>query len=177
MKYLIITILLIPAALRAQDAGPRNMPPSSLSVKETAAYEAKAESKVAEFYSYLELITDPKGNAAMKQQATDAASKLFINSKLGKNIFDTKADNVTVKQVLDSAKGQRKKYTFEIKNFDTEVVIESVTQKEWKISYQLIMNNITLNISQSFFIVQENKKFGNTTKKVTNTYLGGININ
>lgn len=176
MKHLIIILLLIPAAFRAQDAGPRNMPPSSLSVKETAAYEAKAESKVAEFYSYLELITDPKGNAEMKQQATDAAHKLFITNTIGNNIFDTKAANVTVKAILESAKGLRKKYTFEIKNFDTEAVIESVTQKEWKISYQLIMNNVTLNISQSFFIVQENKKFGNTTKKVTNTYLGGINI-
>lgn len=174
MKYLIFTLLAFSFQLTAQSAMER--PSGSLSARETAAYEAKAESKVAELYSYLELLTDPKGNAQIKQQAAESADKIFIYNTLTANIFDSKTPNVTVAALLQSAKAQKAKCTFKIQNIAIEPLSESTAKKEWLLTYTLIKNGSKLNISQLFYIVQEDKKFGSTTKKVTNTYLGAITI-
>jgi hypothetical protein len=176
MKHLIIILLAFSIQLSAQDAGPHRTAPSSLSAKETAAYEAKAESKVAEFYSYLELLTDPKGTAEIKDQATESANKLFITNTLTNNIFEPKAASVSVAVLLESAKGQKAKNPCTVESLSIEPVSETTRKKEWYITYTLKKNNTTLNISQLFYIIQEDKKFGTTTKKVTNTYLGAITI-
>ncbi|MES2488079.1 MAG: hypothetical protein V4581_19285 [Bacteroidota bacterium] len=173
MKHLIIILLAITTQLSAQSV---QQSPAPLSAKQNAAYEAKAQSKVAEFYSYLELLTDPKGNAEMKQQALESADKLFITNTISDNILETKASGVPIASLLQSAKGQQKKHSFEIQDFSIQVISDSPAKKEWQMTYKLLKNGKPLNIIQLFFIVQEDKKFGNTTKKVTNTYLGAITI-
>lgn len=173
MKYLIIILLTIATQVVAQDA---QQSPAPISAKKNAAYEAKAQSRVVEFYSYLELLTDPKGNAEIKQQALESANKLFIANTICDNIFETKASGVPIASVLQSAMAQQKKHTFEVQGFDIEVISDTAARKEWQLTYKLLKNGKPLNVSQLFFIVQEDKKFGNTTKRVTNTYLGAITI-
>ena len=171
MKTLItFFIFLVTSNLFAQSAENR----STLSPKALEAYTVKAESKVTELYGYLELLTDAKGNKEMKQQAAEAAAKLFIANTTGDNIFEPKTAGVTVKSVLESAKGQVKKHSFKVLNFTSEVITETPLKKEWIMNYQLLMNGVRFNISQSFYIVSENKQFGKTTKTVLNTYLGAI---
>jgi hypothetical protein len=174
MKYLTIILLAFSFQLSAQSAIER--PSSSLPAKEIAAYQAKAENKVAEFYSYLELLTDPKGNAEIKQQAAQSAIKLFTTNVLTDNIFESKAANVTVAALLQSARAQKAKCSFKVEDLIIETVSETIARKEWILTYTLVKNSNKLNISQLFYIIQEDKKFGSTTKKVTNTYLGGITV-
>jgi hypothetical protein len=174
MKYLTVIVLAISFQLSAQSAAER--PSTSLSAKETAAYEAKAESKVAEFYSYLELITDPKGTDEIKQQAGESASKLFKDNTLTTNIFTPKGADVTVAELLQSATRQKSKYSFKIDNVDIEVLSQTSSKTEWTLTYALYKNGAKLNIRQLFYIITENKKFGSTTKKVINTYLGAISV-
>jgi len=172
MKTLItLLIFLVAPAVFAQSPQENH---STLSTKAIEAYTLKAESKVTELYSYLELLTDPKGNKEMKQQAADAATKLFIANATGDNIFEPKTAGVPVKSVLESAEEQVKKHSFKVQNFTSVVIMETPLKKEWQVSYQLLMNGMTFNINQSFYIVSESKQFGKTTKTVWNTYLGAI---
>ncbi|WP_294822920.1 hypothetical protein [uncultured Flavobacterium sp.] len=169
-KLIAIAALAISQFALAQSAGNR---PDAISPKAMEAYELKAESKAAEFFSYLELLTDPNANAEMKAQAAAEASKLFQNDRVTlENIFGEGGEIATVKKLLELASAQKKKTGISIASVSVMPRKENPGQREWMITYDLIVGKKTFSVSQMFMMLLEEKKFGNTKKMVWNSYLG-----
>jgi|GEM_PF-3434063 len=167
-------LLLLAATATAQNIEKRPAAPA-FSQKAVEAYEVKAESKVNEFFGYLTLLTDPAGDAEMKKQASADAVKLFRDDKvLLQDFFDTKGRTITLKQLLEKAEAQEKKVDFSTMSFATIPKLKSDLRYDWLMSYEVIVGNRAVKVSQSFSIVYEDKKFGNSTKKVWNSYLGEL---
>jgi hypothetical protein len=154
-----------------------NESPSVMPAKTIKAYEIKSESKVNEFYNYLELLSDPKINTEMKAHTSAEALKLFQSTAITvSNIFDKANTNIALKDFLEQVTRQ-KNVKFKLEGFSSHQDKHTATKQEWDLNYNLIINSKkTYTIRQKFFIVQEDKKFGNTTKKVWNTYLGDLSV-
>lgn len=175
MKTLIaITVLLLAQVSMAQDAGNRQ---DVLARRATEAYEMKAESKVGEFFSYLELLTDPAANAEMKAQTAAEAAKLYQNDVVTvQNVFDKNDNIATVKKLLELAMAQKGKVAFSITSFSIMPRGETDKRRDWMMTYELIIGKKMVRVSQGFSMILEGKKFGNTTKQVWNSYLGEMRV-
>ncbi|AWH83773.1 hypothetical protein HYN59_00985 [Flavobacterium album] len=161
----------------AQQAQTRANPATALSPKAMEAYELKAESKAGEFFNYVELLTDPTANAEMKTQTTAEAAKLYENDGITiENIFDAKGNVVTVKKLLELAASQKQKASLSMTTFNIMKRGENSRRKDWLMTYELIIGKRVLTVSQGFYIVLEDKKFGTTIKQVWNSYLGEMRI-
>lgn len=167
-------LVLLAYSANAQDIVKKPAAPA-FSQKAVEAYEVKAESKVNEFFGYLTLLTDPAGDAEMKKQATTDAVKLFRDDKvMVQDFFDSKGQVITLKQLLEKAAAQEKKVDFGTMSFATIPKLKSDLRYDWLMSYEVIVGKRVLKVSQAFCIVFEEKKFGNSTKKVWNSYLGEL---
>lgn len=172
---LTITILILTQAINAQQAVTN---PAVLSPKAMEAYVLKAESKAGEFFSYLELLTDPTANIEMKTQTAAEAAKLYQNNGvIIENVFDPKGGITDVKKLLGLAGIQKQKTSFSIMSFNIISKGENSKRRDWLMTYELLAGKRVLNISQGFYIVLEEKKFGSTIKQVWNTYLGEMRVN
>lgn len=171
---LVIIILMLTQAIYAQQAVTN---PATLSPKAMEAYTLKAESKTEEFFSYLELLTDPSANAGMKAQTAAEAARLYQNDAvIIENVFDPKGGATDVKKLLALAGTQKQKTSFSIMSFNIVPRGENSKRRDWLMTYELLAGKKTLNISQGFYIVLEEKKFGSTTRQVWNTYLGEMEV-
>jgi hypothetical protein len=174
-KLIAITLLVLAQAANAQDAGRR--PETAMSPKAMEAYEAKAESKAGEFFSYLELLTDPSANDEMKAQTIAEATKLYQNDAVTiENVFDDKGSVISVKKLLELASNQKKQTSFSITSFHIMKRADTAKRRDWLMTYELLIGKKTLNVSQSFSMILEDKKFGTSTKQVWNTYLGEMRL-
>ncbi len=175
-KMIIIALLALIQAANAQDSGHRNKP-QGISPKEMEAYTLKAESKAAEFFSYIELLTDSSANAEMKTQTAAEAAKLYkYDSETIENIFDEKESIVTVQKLLELASAQKKKVHIYINSVQVMLIDENARRSEWMMTYDVIAGKRIKNVSQIFIMVLEEKKFGNTKKLVWNSYLGEMRV-
>lgn len=174
MKPIIYILLLISAHLGfAQQAVDRPLS----SKKAMDAYAIKSESKIKEFFSYLELLSDPKLNAEMKAHTTNEALSLFKDSELTiDNIFEKKQASITLKTLLKQAALQKGKITLTVSDFNVMLQNQTPVQQEWQATYKLAVNENTVIITQHFFVIYEDKQFGKTTRKVWNTYLGALKV-
>jgi len=169
---MIIAFLALVQAGNAQSSGERRKP-EGISSKEMEAYTLKAESKAAEFFSYLELLTDPSANAEMKTQTAAEAAKLYkYDSETIENVFDEKEGVITIQKLLELASSQKKKVRFSITSVQVMLIDENARRSEWMMTYDLIIGKRVLNVSQVFIMALEEKKFGSTKKLVWNSYLG-----
>ena len=173
MKPFIYILLLACTQLSlAQEAGTR-----SLSQKAMDAYALKSESKVREFFNYLELLSDPKLNDDMKAQTISEALSLFKdNAAITDNIFDKKRSPIALKTLMKEASSKKKKITFTVSAFNAMLQDQTPTQQKWQITYELTVNDTaTITITQDFLVIYEDKQFGKTIRKVWNTFLGTLN--
>lgn len=172
-----LIVLMLATVATAQEAMPRTNPAATLSQKTLEAYELKAESKAGEFFSYVELLTDPTANAEMKEQTTAEAIRLYENEGITiENVFDTKGSVVTVKKLLDLAASQKQKASLSMTSFNIMKRGETSRRRDWLMTYELIIGKRALTVSQGFYIVLEDKKFGTTIKQVWNSYLGEMRV-
>ena len=172
MKILIALLFLLSVPAMAQDAGPAKR---QVAAKTLMAYEAKSKSKVAEFYNYLELLTDPKLDAEMKMQVKAQAKKLFNDEKvLVVDVFSKKLSLVTLESLLQTAASQKEKYSFTITDFKP---VRSIRNSEsWTLHYKLNYKNSTTVVEQAYFLEDAIKDFGTQTQVVTIAYLGDIKL-
>ncbi|MFP9099985.1 hypothetical protein ACLI09_13125 [Flavobacterium sp. RHBU_24] len=172
MKILIALLLLLALPAAAQDAGPAKR---QMAAKMLMAYEAKSKSKVAEFYNYLELLSDPKLDTEMKMQVTLQAKKLFGNEKtMVADVFDKKTKLVTLDALLQTAASQKEKYSFTITDFKPARPIGNT--ESWTLRYRLNYKNSTIAVEQGYFLEDIVKDFGTLTQVVTSAYLGDIKL-
>ena len=171
-KYITLIAILICFCSSAQSS--QNT--SSMSVKVTEAYKQKAADKVLEFYNYLELLTNPALNTEMKEHTANEALKLFETPQtVTYSIFNKRETSPTIAQLLGDAAQQKKQYHFIITNVSTIPQLQNTAREEWLITYILTINNLKgIYLQQYFIITEEDKKFGDSIKKVKSTYLGKI---
>lgn len=172
MKTLIALLLLLAIPATAQEAGPVKR---QMAAKTLMAYEAKSKSKVAEFYNYLELLTDPKLNSEMKTQVKAQAKKLFSDEKvLLADVFSKKLSLVTLDMLLQTATSQKEKYSFAITDFKPS---RSVANREsWTLKYSLKYKTSIITVEQAYFLEDIIKDFGTQTQLVTSAYLGDVKL-
>jgi hypothetical protein len=169
-KLIAIAALALIQAVNAQSAGHKA---ETISPKMMEAYELKAESRAAEFFSYVELLTDPSANAEMKAQTTAEALKLYQNDKVTlENVFNEKDSPVTVKKLLELASAQKKKLAISITALQVMQRGDTPKRRDWMLTYDLIVGKKVYNVSQMFSMILEEKQFGNSKRLVWNSYLG-----
>ncbi|OIQ21415.1 MAG: hypothetical protein BM557_03955 [Flavobacterium sp. MedPE-SWcel] len=171
-KYITLTLLFVGICSFAQSSQNENI----TSVKLTEAYKQKAIDKVLEFYNYIELLTDPALNSKMKEHTANEALKLFITPQTAiHNFFNKTKTNPSISALLKNATHQKKQYHFTLTTITATPQYQNPEQEEWIVTYSLTINNSKgILLKQNFIIKVENKKFGNSIKKVKNTYLGEI---
>lgn len=175
MRRLITSmVLLLTVYAAAQQANTASTP--TLSPKAIEAYGIKAEQKVREFYDYLQILSDPSINTDMKDHTMREALKLYRSEHVDiQHIFNIRGGEITIYKLLKDIRSFNARQTFDIRNFESEKIDSTPSLQVWELSYDLISNNTSLHkIKQQFYIVLEDKKFGNATKKVWNNYLGEL---
>jgi hypothetical protein len=175
MRNILLLLLLFSQIAFPQSANVNN---NTLSSRAIEAFTLKSQSKTAEFYSYLELLTNPGLNSNMKEHTVAEALRLFNgNPDIAGNFFDNRRSSVSVASLLEQAASQKEKWSFKILAFNAWPEKKLAGRQDWVISYQLLVNNkTTLEINQKFILLLEDKKFGKTTMQVWNSYLGGMVI-
>jgi len=172
MKILIALLLLFSIPAIAQDAGPAKR---QVAAKTLMAYEAKSKSKVAEFYNYLELLTDSKLDTEMKTQVKAQAKKLFSDEKkLVVDVFNKKQALVTLDALLQAAASQKEKYSFTITDFKPTRAVGNT--ESWTLHYKLKYKNSAVVVEQTYFLEDVIKDFGTQTQVVTMAYLGNVKL-
>jgi hypothetical protein len=172
MKILIALLFLLSIPAAAQDAGPTKR---QVAAKTLVAYEAKSKSKVAEFYNYLELLTDPKLDAEMKTQVKAQAKKLFSDEKvMVADVFSKKISLVTLDALLQTAASQKEKYSFTVTDYKPTRSIGN--NESWNLHYKLNYKNGSISVEQGYFLEDIIKDFGTQTQVVTSAYLGAVKV-
>lgn len=170
MKILTLILFLINLPIMAQSAMPTR---TTMAPKMAMAYANKTEAKVKEFYSYLELLTDPKLNTEMKTQVKQQALSLFGNETTADapDFFGKKNDGITIEELLNKAIVQKQKYSFTLQDITTKPLSET-SEPTWQMEYTLTLSgNRTVKLRQRSYLKDEYKQFGNEKKKVTTIYL------
>ncbi len=167
MKTLTLIVLFICLPAMAQSAMNTRQ---EMAAKTATAYANKAEAKVQEFFSYLELLTDPKLNPEMKTQVKQQALSLFENSTATlPDVFDSKNTTISVEALLTKAANQKQKVNFalsEIAAVSTEDVVNT-----WTLQYVIVISGRKLNVKQVGILKDAYKTFGTEKKKVATLYL------
>lgn len=172
MRILIALLFLVTLSASAQDAGPSK---TRLAAKTLMAYEAKSEAKVAEFYNYLELLTDPKLDAEMKTRVTAQAKKLFSEGNISvADVFSKKPALVSLNSLLENAASQKQKHSFTVTGFKTARLRSA--EGHWQLRYTIITKSGALQIEQGYFLEEISKDFGTQTQVVTTAYLGDVKL-
>lgn len=169
MKILIALLFLLSIPAIAQDAGPAK---KQMATKTLMAYEAKAEAKVKELFSYLELLTDPKLDAEMKTQVKAQAKKLFSGSANVVDVFSKKPALISLDVLLQTAASQKEKYSFTITDF--KPTRSGGNGDSWKLRYTVKYKGGTIAVEQAYFLEDVLKDFGTQTQVVTMAYLGDV---
>ncbi|QYJ67276.1 hypothetical protein [Flavobacterium litorale] len=168
-KIKIYTTLLLVLISFNSNAQQVQQQPDNMAVKVKEAYNKKAADKIAEFYNYIELITDPALTTEMKNHTATEALKLFENKNI--KVYDIFSDDkglTTVENLIKQSLRQKNKCVLV-----TDVKMAIPANQIGQVLYSLTVNNkSTINLQQTFIVVTENKKFGTTTRKVRTTYLG-----
>jgi hypothetical protein len=154
----------------AQSAMPTH---NAMAPKMAMAYANKAEAKVKEFYSYLELLTDPKLNTEMKTQVKQQALSLFRNETTANvpDFFGKKGNSETLDALLNKAIAQKQKYSFTLQDISTKPLAET-SEPTWQMEYTVTLSgNRTVKLRQLSHLKDEYKQFGTEKKKVTTIYL------
>lgn len=169
--YISIIVLFLCAVVSAQTANQSN---TSLSSKAMEAFSHKAETKVEEFYNYLQLLSDKSVNNEMKLHTANEIRKLFNTPEVNLiNVYSPAGADITLEKLLENALSAKHKNSFTIKGFTAKTIQQTPEKQQWLLSYEVSVNGSKyFRINQDFFIIYENKKFGNTVKPVWNTYLG-----
>lgn len=169
--YISIIVLFLCTVVSAQSVTQSN---TALSSKAMEAFSHKAETKVEEFYNYLQLLSDKSVNNEMKLHTANEIKKLFTDKEVTLvDIYNTSGTGITLDKLLENALSAKQKNYFTIKGFTGKPIQQISEKQQWLLSYEVSVNGSKyLKIEQDFFIIYENKKFGNTVKPVWNTYLG-----
>lgn len=169
--YISIITLFFCAVVNAQSANQSN---TALSSKAMEAFSHKAETKAEEFYNYLQLLSDTSVNNEMKLHTANEIRKLFTETEVSiANVYSASGTGITLDKLLENALSAKQKNTFTIKGFTAKPIQQTSEKQQWLLSYEVSVNGSKyFRIDQDFFIIYENKKFGNTVKPVWNTYLG-----
>lgn len=167
MKALALILLLISVPVAAQSAMNTR---HEMAAKTSTAYANKAEAKVQEFFSYLELLTDPKLNPEMKIQVKQQALSLFENSAITvPDVFDAKNTTISVEGLLNKADSQKQKLHFVLSEINT-VSAEDATDV-WTLQYTITLPGKKLHVKQLGMLKDGYKTFGTEKKKVATLYL------
>lgn len=170
MRALTLILFFISLPIIAQSA--MNMRPA-MAPKMATAYANKAETKVKEFFSYLELLTDPKLNIEMKTQVKQQALVLFGNETTVEipDFFSKKSDRTTIEALLNKAIVQKQKYTFSLQDVST-IPLPETAEPTWQVVYSVSFSgNKNVKLKQLSYLKEEYKQFGSERKKVTTIYL------
>jgi len=175
MKALYILLLLTAQLLTAQSAQVRT---NTLSAKAAEAYAIKSESKVNEFYNYIEILSDPRLKQDMKLHTAKEAMKLFQSEGIViPNIIDKVHRDITLADLLEQISSYKNKLSIKVNFFNSFPETKSDGREDWNLAYEVEINGrLTVTVTQKFHIVLEDKKFGKTVQKVWNTYLGEITV-
>lgn len=169
--YISVIALFFCAVVSAQSANQNN---TALSSKAMDAFSHKAETKVEEFYNYLQLLSDKSVNNEMKLHTANEIKKLFTDTEVTLvDVYNSSVKGITIDKLLENAISAKQKNSFTIKGFTAKPIQQTSEKQQWLLSYEVSVNDSKyFRINQDFFIIYENKKFGNTVKPVWNTYLG-----
>ncbi len=169
--YISVIALFLYTVVSAQSANQGN---TALSSKAMEAFSHKAETKVEEFYNYLQLLSDTSVNNEMKLHTANEIKKLFTETEVTlADVYNTSGTGITLEKLLENALSAKQKKIFTIKDFTAKSIQQTSEKQQWLLSYEVSVNGSKyFRIDQDFFIIYENKKFGNTVKPVWNTYLG-----
>lgn len=170
MRTLTLILFFISLPVMAQDAMPNR---SAMAPKMAIAYANKAEAKVKEFFSYLELLTDPKLNTEMKTQVKQQALSLFGNETTADvpDFFSKKNERIAIEGLLNKAITQKQKYSFALQEIATKPLQET-SEPTWQMEYAVTFTgNRSIKLQQQSYLKEEYKQFGAGKKKVTTIYL------
>lgn len=178
MKMKVYITLLIATISLCSAAQSLPQQPVTTSAEVIEAYSIKAVDKVAEFYNYVELITDPSLSAEMREHTATEAVKLFENPGIKVyDIFSTEGKLIPLKDFIAKCLVQKSKLILTATSAEARVIQPGNTSQVWLVKYNLQIGNTKPISLQQYFTVQlERKKFGDTVKNVRSTYLGNCSI-
>lgn len=137
------------------------------------AYKENSLEKVVDFYHYLNLLSANK-DEALEAQLKENIFSLFEDKNVVLEDFTTdKKDQIPLSYLLENIAS--KEITFLVKNKD---VTKMTYENYWIGSYALEVTQngraVLYRLHQKIFLKTEAKTFGNESKQVWQTALGGI---
>lgn len=137
------------------------------------AFEQKSSYKLNDLYDYFTLYSSAK-NDSLKQQIKENISLQFKKNESIEIWY--KNEKITLEKFLQQI--ENKEITFEISNEKTVLLYTNF----WLTSYTITLRkpekpSENYNVKQKIYLLNENKNFGETTKKTWNLYLGEMESN
>ena len=144
-----------------------------MSLKVLAAYQENTSNKVVDLFSYFQMLTDASLTAEAKKEVIMNIHLLFNNQNPTVLDFTSETKETIVLQTLIQKLLVSKPILFKVSE---EMKYDSLTDTGWNTTYVVkrIKANATNYVytSQMVRMLWEDKKFGESSKTIWNTFLG-----
>lgn len=155
---------------------------SAIMAKSMKAYQLKSESKIQEFYSYLNILGKTEVKPEMKQHTILEIKKLFKDETIEiPNFLKDPSKKIPLTDFLNLVSKTNESYYFTIENVSHSYVQADNKNQQlfWTIAYTLNLHEgkslaTFTNVMQNVSLLQQEKKFGTNTKLVWNSYLTSL---
>ena len=149
---------------------------TKMSVKVLSAYQENTSNKIADLFSYFQMLTDVSLTDDIKEEVIININLLFNNQNPLVIDFTSNNDDLIYLQTLIQKLLVSEPILFKVYE---EVNYSSLTDKSWNNNFNVrrTKSGITKNIptSQTVFMILENKNFGEISKTIWAIFLGEMN--
>jgi hypothetical protein len=149
---------------------------NSMSVKVLAAYQENTSNKVADLFSYFQLLTDTSLTDEVKKEIISNINLLFDNQNPMVIDFTSEEKETIPLQTLIQKLLVSEPILFKVSE---ELKYHSLTDKGWNTTYVVKKTKANASnyvyTSQTVTLLLEDKKFGESSKTIWTTFLGTMN--
>lgn len=149
---------------------------NKMSVKVLTAYQENASTKVADLFSYFQMLTNSSLTNDVKKEVVTNINLLFNNQNPLVIDFTSDGNDLISLQKLIQKLLVSEPILFKISE---EIRYDSLTDKSWNDSYIVARTKLGVTkyiyTNQTVFMVMQDKKFGENFKTIWTIFLGAMN--